>query len=156
MQDQVFQQTIFVKAPIEKVFEFFSDAKNLEFITPPLLQFKILDQNTPTIQKGTIFTYKLKIHGVPIKWKTLIEEWEPHSYFVDSQMKGPYKKWHHTHRFQATHDGTLVEDTVLYRLHFGYLGQLLTGRWVRRDIEKIFSFREKMIASIFSSNKQKT
>ena len=149
-RDQVFEQKTLVKAPIEKVFEFFSEAKNLEMITPPWLNFKIIDQSTPNIQAGTILTYKLKIHGIPIRWKTLIESWTPNLHFVDTQIKGPYKKWHHTHRFTSTPEGTIVEDTVLFRVHFGLFGQLLTGNWVRKDVKKIFLFREKMIESIFS------
>lgn len=150
MDDQIFTQKTFVKAPIDKVFDFFSDAKNLEMITPPWLQFKILDQNTPHIQKGTVFTYRLKIHGVPIHWKTLIEEWVPNSHFVDTQIKGPYQKWHHTHRFESADGGTKVDDSVLYRVHFGALGHLITGRFVRKDIQTIFAYREQAISSIFS------
>lgn len=149
MSDQVFRQQTFIPAPIEKVFDFFSQAKNLESITPPFLQFKILEQSTPNIQKGTVLTYQLKIHGFPVKWKTLIEEWEPNSYFIDTQLKGPYRKWQHTHRFTSTPTGTLVNDTVFYQMHFGKLGQLVAGKWVRKDVESIFAFREKTIADIF-------
>lgn len=152
MQDQVFHQTSVVRAPIEKVFEFFSDAKNLETITPPFLQFKILNQSTPTIQEGTTFTYRLKIHGIPIQWTTLIKEWVPNSHFVDTQLSGPYKKWHHLHTFKSIPEGTFMEDTVNYSVHMGLIGQWLTGRWVRRDVESIFAFRGRKVQSLFPSN----
>jgi ligand-binding SRPBCC domain-containing protein len=149
MQDQILHKTTIVNAPLEKVFDFFSDAKNLETITPPFLQFKILNQSTSKIQKGTKFTYRLKIHGVPIKWTSLIEEWVPNSHFVDSQLSGPYKKWRHLHIFKSTPEGTWMEDTVNYRVHLGLFGQWLTGSWVRKDVESIFAFRETKVRSIF-------
>ncbi len=153
MNDQIFTQQTFLKAPIEQVFSFFCDAHNLEKITPPWLQFKILNQSTPTIQKGTTFTYRLKIHGVPVHWTTLIEEWVPNTYFVDTQIKGPYRKWHHTHTFQSMDGGTQVNDRILYKMHFGRIGHLFAGKWVRRDVETIFAYREKAIEAIFSQDK---
>lgn len=153
MSNQIFQHETLIRAPLEKVFDFFSNAQNLEVITPPFLQFTILSQSTPKIQQGTIFTYQLKIHGVPIRWKSLIEEWVPNSHFVDIQLSGPYKKWHHLHSFESTPQGTKVSDTVNYKVHFGTLGHWLTGRWVRKDVESIFTFRESKIQTIFSSPK---
>ena len=150
MSNQILQRKSVVRAPIEKVFDFFSNAKNLEVLTPPFLQFKILEQTTPTIQKGTIFTYQLKIHGVPIKWKSLIEEWVPNSHFVDVQIKGPYKKWHHLHTFKSVPEGTHIEDTVNYTVRMGMIGDLLLGRWIRKDVESIFTYRESKIQSIFT------
>ena len=150
MPDQVIQRETLIREPLEKVFDFFSNAKNLEIITPPFLKFTILEQSTPEIQKGTVLTYQLKVHGIPIKWKSLIEEWVPNSHFVDTQISGPYKKWHHLHTFESTPEGTAVKDIVHYRVHMGYLGHLLTGKWVRKDVESIFTFRESMIESIFS------
>ncbi|MEZ4845973.1 MAG: SRPBCC family protein [Bdellovibrionota bacterium] len=149
MNDQVLQRESIIKAPLEKVFDFFSNAKNLEIITPPFLNFTILEQSTPKVQKGTIFTYRLKVHGIPIRWKSLIEEWVPNSHFVDTQIFGPYKKWHHLHTFKSVPEGTWMQDTVNYRVHMGILGHWLTGRWVRKDVESIFTFRESKIQSIF-------
>lgn len=148
MDQQLKRQTL-VKAPLEKVFDFFSDAKNLEAITPGFLQFKILEQSTPKIQQGTTFTYRMKIHGFPIQWTTLIEEWVPNSHFVDTQIKGPYKKWRHLHTFKTTPQGTFMEDIVDYRVSLGFIGHLLAGNWVRKDVESIFAFRESKIRSIF-------
>jgi len=150
MKDQLFQNHTVVNAPLERVFDFFSDAKNLERLTPPFLQFKILEQSTPRIQQGTIFTYRLKIHGVPVIWKTLIEEWVHNSHFVDSQIKGPYKKWHHRHTFKAAGNATSMEDIVHYRQHLSPLSHWLFGKWIRSDVEKIFQYRSNMIATIFA------
>jgi len=138
-----------IPRPPEEVFSFFSDAKNLELITPPWLNFKILDQSSPQIQSGTILNYKLKIHGIPVRWKTEILVWEPPFRFVDVQLKGPYSLWHHTHLFEAKDGGTLMKDIVRYRVPLGMLGRILTGAWVRRDIRGIFEHRSQATLTAF-------
>ncbi len=129
----------------EEIFPFFADAKNLERITPPLLQFTILSQSTEKIQAGSEFTYRLKIHGIPVTWKTHILEWNPCESFVDNQEWGPYKLWHHTHNFLPLGEGTFMHDRVQYQLPLGWLGYVLGGWKVRKDIAQIFAYRQKVI-----------
>jgi hypothetical protein len=99
MTERVYRKSVWVPASVEKVFAFFSDAQNLERMTPPWLRFKILSQSTPQIQLGTEFEYSLRIKGVPVRWRSRIDELAPNQSFVDIQLKGPYSKWHHTHTF---------------------------------------------------------
>lgn len=134
----------------DKVFPFFSNAYNLEKITPPWLKFKVLSMSTPEIQQGTLIDYKLTIRGVPLKWRTRIEEWQPVEKFVDTQLKGPYSLWHHTHTFQALHDGTLISDSIRYKVPFGFLGRIFAGWYVKRDVQKIFNYRKKQISEIYN------
>jgi len=137
--------------PIERVFSFFSDEKNLEVITPPWLNFQVLKKSTPKMGEGTLVDYQLKIHGVPLKWQSRIEKWEPGRGFVDTQVKGPYSVWHHTHSFETLGKGTLMTDRVFYRLPAGLLGKLLAGRFVKKDVTKIFAYRQKIIGEKFPS-----
>lgn len=131
----------------DKVFHFFSLAENLETITPPSLQFKILKKSTPTMQKNTLIDYQLKIHGLPAKWKTKITDWNPPHRFVDNQESGPYKKWHHTHSFRTLRGGgTLMADRVIFKLPAGILGQIFANHLVRSDVENIFHFRTEILA----------
>ena len=123
------------------VFEFFSDAFNLERLTPDFLNFKILTEAPIDIQEDTIIEYRIRLFGVPMFWRTRIERFEPDEAFVDTQIKGPYKLWHHTHTFEETEDGTLMRDVVLYRLPFGILGQLAHFMFVKKTLEKIFQYR---------------
>jgi len=135
--------------PLEEVFDFFSRAENLERITPPFLGFKVLKISTPQVECGTLIDYRLKLHGVPLGWRTLIEEWEPPRVFVDTQLKGPYSKWHHTHTFETLGNGTLITDQVRYRLTLGPIGRLIREVWVKRDVEKIFAYRLERLEEIF-------
>jgi len=88
-----------IACPIGEVFAFFADAQNLEKITPPWLGFKIISMSTASIEEGTVIRYRLQLHGIPFYWQTEICEWNSPHCFVDEQAEGPYKLWHHTHRF---------------------------------------------------------
>lgn len=133
----------------EEVFEFFCNEKNLEKITPQFLEFKVLNKSTDEIQKSTLIDYRLSVHGIPFKWKTKIEEWNPPYKFVDVQLKGPYHTWHHTHDLIPLAGGTLLRDRVLYRLPLGALGKLAASQKVKSDVSKIFRFRREYIAREF-------
>ena len=145
-----FLASCWIDQPIEKVFAFFSQAENLERITPPWLHFKILHQSTPAIEKGTLIDYQLKLHGVPLRWRTEISEWNPPFQFIDLQLKGPYHLWKHTHRFTSLGGGTLIEDRVLFELPLGSLGRIAAGSYVLKDVKSIFSYRSQKIFELLA------
>src|SRR6185436_15246816 len=122
----------------DEVFPFFAEARNLERITPPWLHFHVTSMPRE-LRQGALIEYRLKLHGVPIRWLTQIEEWAPGERFVDVQLRGPYALWHHTHEFEPAGDGqTLMRDTVRYALPLGPLGALAHRLFVKRDVERIF------------------
>ncbi|MCS6837488.1 MAG: TIGR01777 family oxidoreductase [Bdellovibrionaceae bacterium] len=135
----------------EEVFPFFQNAKNLEQITPDFLHFKILKQSTALIQEGTEFHYTITLFGIPLKWKTLILDWDPPHRFSDLQVQGPYKRWYHQHIFNEVPGGVIMNDRVFYELplepvgHIGY-------PWVRQTINKIFQFRRRKIFELFADD----
>ena len=126
-----------------EVFEFFSDARNLESITPPWLRFRVVTEGPLELGRGTLIEYRLRLHRLPIRWLTRIEEWQPGRRFVDVQVEGPYELWHHTHAFEPAADPsqTVVRDLVRYALPLGPLGSLAHVAFVRRDLGRIFDFR---------------
>ncbi len=131
------------------VWPFFGNAHNLEAITPPFLGFRVLALSTPEIGAGTLIDYRLKLNGIPIDWRTRIDAWDPPRRFVDVQAKGPYTLWHHTHEFIPLGPGTLMRDTVRYRLPAGWLGALAGGAKVDADVGRIFDFRSRKIDERF-------
>lgn len=139
----------FVRRGLREVFEFFSDARNLEVMTPPWLNFRILTPSPIEISAGTLLDYRLKWHGVPIAWQTKIVEWNPPRSFVDVQVRGPYKLWHHTHVFEAVDGGTKMADTVEYELPLGFLGGIAHAVGVQRDLEHVFDYRRKVVEAHF-------
>lgn len=144
-----FQMEQWVPQPVDKIFSFFGDAKSLETLTPDFLAFKILGQSTQTLEEGTLIDYRIKLHGVPVRWQSRIFDWRPRSGFSDMQTKGPYADWRHTHEFIEKDGGTLIRDKAVYRLPFGVLGDTLAGPVVRKDLERIFAYRRKKIEELF-------
>jgi ligand-binding SRPBCC domain-containing protein len=151
MQDRVFTSEQLVRAPRDRVFGFFSDPANLDAITPPWLHFRIVDRSTPDIREGTILTYRLRIRGLPVTWRSRIEEWRPNDRFVDVQIQGPYAKWVHVHRFRDDPAGTVIDDEVRYRLPLGWLGHAVGGRMVAADVQRIFEHRKRRIEELLSA-----
>jgi ligand-binding SRPBCC domain-containing protein len=134
-----------------RTFAFFADALNLEAITPPFLHFRVLTPPPIVMQTGTLLDYRLSLFGVPFHWRTLIERWSPETAFVDKQLAGPYRLWHHTHTFEVlAADQTLMRDRVLYRLPFGLAGGLARALWVKRALNHIFDYRREMTARLLT------
>jgi ligand-binding SRPBCC domain-containing protein len=141
-----------VRAPLGRVFEFFSKAQNLEALTPPWLRFQVLTPEPLEMRVGTAIEYRLKLRGVPMRWVSVIDEWEPGRRFVDRQLCGPYRVWHHTHEFAPHPDGTLVCDRVRYAIPFGPLGALAHRAFVRRDLGRVFDFRRQAVARLLETS----
>lgn len=130
--------------PVDRVFAFFSDAGNLERLTPPELKFRILTPLPIDMRPGALIDYELGLFFVRFGWRTEIREWDPPRRFVDVQLRGPYKEWVHTHEFVATPGGTLMTDHVQYQLPLTPAGDLA---WpiVRLQLSRIFRYREQAI-----------
>jgi hypothetical protein len=137
-----------LRRPRAEVFEFFADAYNLEQITPPWLRFGVTTPKPIEMATGTLIGYRMRVHGVPVRWLTRIATWQPHERFVDVQLEGPYRLWHHTHTFEDHPVGTVMRDRVRYQLPFGVLGAATHLVLVRRDLESIFDFRARSVAEL--------
>jgi ligand-binding SRPBCC domain-containing protein len=133
-----------VPRSVEDTFAFFSDAGNLEALTPPWLNFTILTARPIEMREGAIIDYRIVLYGIPIPWKTRIDVWEPGVRFVDRQLSGPYLWWRHEHRFEPALSGTRVIDHVEYvpRLRW------LTAPFVTRDVERIFAHRQEILPTL--------
>lgn len=148
MAEHILTRELTLDLPIERVFEFFADAGNLERITPPELNFHIITPQPIDIKKGALIDYRLKLRGLPITWKTIISEWDPPHSFVDTALKSPYKQWIHRHTFSAISENqTFIEDQVKYRLPLEPFGDA-AHFFVRRELDYIFDFRQKTVAEI--------
>lgn len=148
-KNHIFISELWINKPKEELFEFFSNASNLNLVTPKWLSFEILTPTPIFIKRGTIIDYRLKLHKFPIKWKTKITNWEPPFRFVDSQIKGPYKTWIHEHKFVDQKNGTLMIDTVEYKAPGRIFEPLINFLFVRRDVKRIFQYREQQFSAIF-------
>ena len=136
-------------ASLERVFDFFADAANLQALTPPWLGFRILSPLPIAMRSGARIEYRIALAGVPLRWRTCITRWEPGIRFVDEQERGPYALWEHTHGFERCGDGVLMGDTVRYALPLGALGRVAHGLAVRSALAAIFDYRFARIRERF-------
>ena len=135
--------------PLAEVFEFFADAHNLEELTPPFLHFEVLTPSPISMGVGTTIDYRLKMHGFPMRWRSLISAWEPPFRFVDEQVRGPYSFWHHEHTFAEQDGGTRIRDVVDYGVPGGWLINTL---FVQRDLRNIFRYRTEQMQKRFAGH----
>ncbi len=135
-----------IEREVEEVFAFFSNPRNLEAITPPWLRFRIVAVSSDRITTGTQIDYRLRLRGVPIRWRSRICVWEPPVRFVDEQVIGPYRLWRHLHTFERDGCATLARDWVEYAAPGGpSVNRLL----VAPDLQRIFDFRARSLLEHF-------
>ena len=151
MRERTLEREQFIPVPIEAVCARFADIENLEAITPSWLQFKILSAIPVDMHSGLVIEHRLRLHGVPIRWRTLIDPWNPPHGFTDTQIWGPFATWVHAHSFTPVAGGTIARDHVRYRIGYGPIGDLALHLFVQRDIERIFDFRRDAIHHLLTN-----
>ena len=151
MRVHVLMRSQHLPADPAAAFALFGAARNLEAITPPWLRFRVVTPEPIAMAPDTLIAYRLRLHGVPVRWLTRIAVWDPPHRFVDVQVRGPYASWHHTHEFEPDGSGTLMRDTVRYALPFGPLGEL-AHRFVERDLRRIFDYRASQVPGLLAAS----
>jgi len=138
-----------VGGSIGEIFGFFKDPRNLEALTPPFLGFRVERATDQEVRLDTRISYRLSLHGIPMRWESRIAEFVEGQHFADEMLSGPYRRWYHRHRFLEVPGGVEISDHVAYELPFGILGQLAHALFVRRQLEAIFAYREAQVARLF-------
>jgi ligand-binding SRPBCC domain-containing protein len=145
----------FIDLPIEDVFNFFSKPENLSLITPPRMNFEIMTPQPLEMKEGQLVDYALTIvYIIKLRWRTLITKYKSPHIFIDQQIKGPYSLWHHTHTFEEKDGGTIIKDSVVYAIPFGWLGRFVHAIYIKYDIQSIFKHRKKILTKIFENIKK--
>jgi ligand-binding SRPBCC domain-containing protein len=146
MPEKLFHDELLLPRSRGEIFPFFAEARNLETLTPPWLKFEVVTPGPIAMRAGALIDYRIRVHGLPIRWRTEIVEWNPPHRFIDVQLRGPYRLWHHTHTFEERGGSTLCRDDVRY---WPRGGALIDRFFVRRDVERIFAFRRQKLREIF-------
>ena len=153
MRVHEFQTELWLPLSPKELFPFFADAVNLDAITPPWLHFQIATPSPIVMREGTLIDYRLRVRGVPLRWRTRINVWQPPHRFVDEQIRGPYRRWIHEHTFEPRDGGTLARDVVQYAVPFDFIAH----RWlVRPDVERIFQYRLEALQKRFGNGGRQT
>lgn len=150
MHDYLLTREHWLPRPVEEIFAFFSRPENLQAITPPWLDFRIV-QTPELLTKGSLIRYRLRLHWIPIWWTTVIAGWDPPYRFVDRQLSGPYRLWNHEHEFVPDRRGTTLRDRVTYALPFGFVGEIAQRAVVKADLQRIFDFRADTMRRLFQA-----
>ena len=138
-----------LKTDLDSAWKFFSNPENLGEITPPEMQFKILSILPKQMYPGMIIRYRVKpLLGIPMTWVTEITHVEEKKYFIDVQLSGPYKVWHHEHHFKEVEDGVEMTDILHYSLPMGFLGRILNFLWIGREVRRIFEYRKGRLEEV--------
>jgi ligand-binding SRPBCC domain-containing protein len=142
-----------VHASLSDCWDFFSNPKNLERITPRSLDFVVKSELPEAVHEGLMIEYQVRpLLGIPVTWLTEITHVDRPHFFVDEQRVGPYAIWHHEHTFRELGDGRVeVGDLVHYVLPFSFLGDLVHPFLVKPQLTKIFNYRTEVLAEIFPS-----
>jgi ligand-binding SRPBCC domain-containing protein len=148
MADHVFESRVWLARPRPEVFAFFAEPASLERLTPPAFRLRLLNR-TVTMTTGAVLDFRLRWLGiVPLRWRAFVREWDPPFRFVDVQVRGPYARWEHRHRFLEEGGGTWVEDRVTYRLPLGLLGRAAHALVVERQLRELWAYRHQQLAEL--------
>ena len=150
MRTYILEREQWLSGPLHEVFSFFSRPENLQVITPPWLDFRMVEAPNILVA-GSLIRYRLHWRWIPIRWTTEISEWNPPHRFVDRAVSGPYALWNHEHCFAPLNGGTTMRDSVTYALPFGWVGGLAHWGLVKRDVQAIFDFRALTMQRLFSA-----
>jgi ligand-binding SRPBCC domain-containing protein len=145
------ETAVFLRRTREEVFSLFADPYQLEKITPPWLRFQVLSSTPMPVKQGQLIDYRFRLHGLPLRWQSRIEVWEPPVRFVDLQTRGPYRYWRHEHLFENVPGGVICRDVVDYAVPGGWLIDRLL---VRRDVARIFKFRQHVLQHHFAGSRE--
>ena len=143
------ERTTTIPGDLDAVFKFFEDPHNLKEITPPWLNFQVVSASDEVMRQGTKIRYKIRWLGLTMGWESLIAEYEKNVSFADEMLRGPYKSWYHAHRFRGVGDCVEISDRVEYEMPFGPLGRLAHWLMVKRQLQRIFDYREKRVRQVF-------
>lgn len=150
MSLHVIERSQTILSDIATVFSFFEEPDNLSLITPPWLNFRVCNSSDTRIKQGTRIEYTIRWFGLPMKWVSLIDRYEPGVCFADRMIEGPYRSWHHTHSFSSVNQYVAMNDRVEYEMPLGALGDLAHTLLVRRQLQSIFDYRARKIGELFA------
>jgi ligand-binding SRPBCC domain-containing protein len=147
MADHLLESRVWLARPRAEVFAFFADPANLAIVTPPALRMTVRHA-PPVLHAGAVIDYDVRWLGVPVRWRAFVREFDPPYRFLDVQLRGPYARWEHRHRFLEEDGGTVVDDRIVYRLPLGAAGALLHAALVGRQLAAAWRYRTRRLAEV--------
>jgi ligand-binding SRPBCC domain-containing protein len=147
MADHILESRVWLAKPRSDVFAFFADPRTLPLLTPPPFRLRLSSEPVP-MAAGGVYDFELAWFGLPVRWRAFIREFDPPYRFVDVQVRGPFARWEHRHRFLEERGGTWVEDRVTYRLPLGPFGRLAHALVVERELGALWDYRARRLGEL--------
>ena len=133
-----------------QVFAFHESPGALEKLTPPWEAFQVI-AGGDSIKPGSRVSIRMSMGPFPVVWIAEHTEYEPPHLFADCQVQGPFTSWYHRHRFlDDGQGGTLMRDEITFQPPLGAIGRVLGGWFLRRKLEKTFSYRHEAVRARFA------
>jgi ligand-binding SRPBCC domain-containing protein len=153
MADYVLERRCWLPRPRPQVFAFFADPRNLAELSPPGAAPRWLEPPPAVLDAGALLDFRVRVLGISTRWRVMIREYDPPYRFVDVQLRGPFARWEHRHRFLEGPErdgvagpvGTWMEDRLTYRLPLSGLGRLAHALGAGRKIHALFDERERRL-----------
>ncbi|WP_434769477.1 SRPBCC family protein [Curtobacterium flaccumfaciens] len=102
---------------------------------------------TGTIGLGETVTWRARHFGIVWRMTSEITDLEAPHRFVDEQVRGPFARFHHEHRFEPSADGTRMVDTITFRAPLGPLGRLAEVLALARYMPRLIADRNASLAA---------
>lgn len=146
----VYEIRFWLPSTRQRTFDFLSDVRNLDRLTPPWLRFEVLTPTPMILDVGAVVDYRLRWHGLPLRWQSAVTLWEPRRRVAYEQRRGPYRRWVHEQVCEDHDGGTLVSD----RIEWSVFGGFLARRWVAAEVRELFEHRAEAARRLLEKDRK--
>ncbi len=136
----VYTKSTLIATSREELFAFHANPENIKIVTPPYIKTKLLFVSDNPLVAGSSIQLKSVRFGIPQEWLVKVTDYNAPSYFTDTQLKGPFKLFKHTHKFESSINGTILTDVVYYIPKGNFLGKLVKS-FIHKELVKMFDYR---------------
>lgn len=140
-----FELESLVEAPTEQVFDL-SLSVDLHLRSMAGAREVVLrGRTTGLFEEGEQVTWRAWHFGIPWRMTSAISQLDRPTRFIDQQVSGPFRSFHHEHLFEVHDRRTLMRDIVSFTAPYGPLGRLAEKVFLERYMRQLIIRRNRVI-----------